>query len=287
LVLDVVTGARLQFNTAFGYSPIVAGRFAGVGNLAYSMLGAGGLLLAGLLAHRLRPSRRASIAAAVAVVAVVVLVDGLPMLGADVGGVLSLVPAVGVFVMVLTGARVRWRTVATWVGAGFVALIALGFLDLARPADSRTHLGRLFEQIGDGDWSGVTTVIHRKLHANLAVITSVWLYLVIAALVFVAFLVFGRTRRIARLRAAIPELDASFAGLAVLAVLGFALNDSGIAVPGMMLGILTATLVYLVARGVAVEPTREPRVVDVPDVALARDESDESDESVTLSGNLP
>ena len=36
LVGDIVTGARLQFNTVFGYSPTVAGRFAGIGNLAYS-----------------------------------------------------------------------------------------------------------------------------------------------------------------------------------------------------------------------------------------------------------
>ncbi|MEO7429382.1 MAG: hypothetical protein ABIY48_08355, partial [Acidimicrobiales bacterium] len=38
LLVDVVTGARLQINTAFGYSPIVAGRFAGYGNLAFAIV---------------------------------------------------------------------------------------------------------------------------------------------------------------------------------------------------------------------------------------------------------
>jgi hypothetical protein len=35
--------------------------------------------------------------------------------------------------------------------------------------------------------------------------------------------------------------------------LGFALNDSGIAIPGMMFGVVDAALVYLLARTPAVE----------------------------------
>ncbi len=38
LIIDVVLGGRLQINTVFGYSPIVAGRFSGFGNLAYGLL---------------------------------------------------------------------------------------------------------------------------------------------------------------------------------------------------------------------------------------------------------
>jgi NAD/NADP transhydrogenase beta subunit len=34
----------------------------------------------------------------------------------------------------------------------------------------------------------------------------------------------------------------------VAGVLGFALNDSGIAVPGMMLGVVGASLAYLLVR---------------------------------------
>ena len=48
IIVDVATGARLQFNTVFGYSPTVAGRFAGLGNLGYAQLAAGAVLLAGL-----------------------------------------------------------------------------------------------------------------------------------------------------------------------------------------------------------------------------------------------
>jgi hypothetical protein len=253
LTIDIVLGGRLQFNTAFGYSPIVAGRFQGMGNLAYSMYASAGVLLAGLLAFRVRRGQfgnRAALArrVALAVVVIIVLVDGLPFWGADVGGVLSLVPAVGVFAMVLYGRRVRLRVLAAWIGGAIVALVGVGLLDLTRAPSRRTHLGRLLEKIGTGDFAGFTTVIERKLHANLSVLTSMWVVLVPVTFTFLAVLVFVRPHRFELLQTRIPELRAALAGLAVVVVLGFAFNDSGIAVPGMMFGVTDAALVYLVAR---------------------------------------
>ncbi len=60
-----------------------------------------------------------------------------------------------------------------------------------------------------------------------------------------------------------PPIRAAFAGLAVLAVLGFALNDSGIAVPGMMLGVVVPALVVLAVRSerVLAEP-EHPEIDD-------------------------
>ena len=52
LVVDVVLGNPLQFNSALGFSPSVAGRFIGFGNAGYAALASAAILLAGLLAHR-------------------------------------------------------------------------------------------------------------------------------------------------------------------------------------------------------------------------------------------
>lgn len=43
-----------------------------------------------------------------------------------------------------------------------------------------------------------------------------------------------------------PQLRAVLAGLALVAALGFALNDQGIVVPAVMLGVLAPALVLLV-----------------------------------------
>ncbi|HYF47258.1 MAG TPA: hypothetical protein VD926_13680, partial [Acidimicrobiales bacterium] len=53
LVVDIVLGGPLQLNTTFGYTPTIAGRFAGLGNLAFAQLASASVILAGLLAWRI------------------------------------------------------------------------------------------------------------------------------------------------------------------------------------------------------------------------------------------
>ncbi len=244
LVIDLFVGAPLQLNTTFGYTPTIAGRFAGLGNLAFAQLAAASLILAGLVAWRVGGRRGAWLGVAILVVAVVA--DGSPFWGSDVGGVLSFVPGAGITAVALLGWKIRWRTIAVWVVGGVLAMVAMGFLDLARPEEQRTHLGRLFERIGDEGFGAFVTVILRKLDANLSVLTSSeWILMVPVVFAFVLYLIWRAPGRLHRIQELIPQERASLYGFTVVAVLGFALNDSGIAIPGVMLGVLNASLVYL------------------------------------------
>ena len=49
-LVDLVTGAHLEWNTVFGYSPTIGIRFVGQGNMTYAQLSTAAVLLAGLLA---------------------------------------------------------------------------------------------------------------------------------------------------------------------------------------------------------------------------------------------
>jgi len=245
LVFDVLVGTPLQFNNPLGYSPRVAGRFSGYGNLAYAALASSAVLLAGLIAHRIGGRRGAL--AAIGLLGVVFVVDGTPFWGADVGGVLSIIPAYGVTAYLLLGMRVRLRTALLWGAAAVAAVLAFGAYDLTRPSDERTHLGRLFETGGSRGSSGVWTVILRKIDQNLGVLfTSQWLIVVVLVLAFLAYLFARHRQRLAGIFQRVPEMRAAFIGFAILSVLGFALNDSGIAIPGMMLAVLNATIITLV-----------------------------------------
>jgi hypothetical protein len=126
------------------------------------------------------------------------------------------------------------------------AVAVFAAIDLSRPADSRTHLGRLVEAVGDKGFGALETVVTRKLGANLGVITSsVWTAMVPIAFGFIVYLLWRAPGHVRAIRDTIRE---SLGGLAVVGVLGFALNDSGIAVPGVMLGVVNASLVYLTVR---------------------------------------
>ncbi len=243
----VLSNSELMFSTVFGDSPIVAGRFTGINNLTFAQLAAAAIVLAVLLAHRIG-GRRGAIAAA-ALLGFVLVVDGLPAWGADVGGVLTAVPAFAYVGYRLFGARIRLRTVVLFGLATLVVIGAFVAYDLAQPSEQRSHLGRLFEQIDAQGSDALVTVVVRKAAANLRVITSsVWLLMVPGALGFAAYLLWRRPRLVSVIEHRIPSISIVLAGLMITGVLGFALNDSGIAVPGMVLGVLNPVLVHLSMR---------------------------------------
>ncbi len=247
LSVDLVLGGPLQFNTVFGYTPTVAGRFNGMGNPAFSMLAASGIILAALVAHRI-PGRRGTWTA-IAVLGWCVVLDGAPFLGADVGGALTLVPSAGVTAWLLLGWRIRVRTAVAGALVTVGVVLAFGFLDLGRPEARRTHLGRLFADIGDNGFEAFQTVVLRKLNANLSVLTSsVWTLMLPLVFAFIAYLFWQAPWRLRTIRERIPQERAAVAGLITAMVLGFALNDSGISVPGIMLGVVNASLINLLLR---------------------------------------
>ncbi|MGH2693755.1 MAG: hypothetical protein ACRDJJ_02955, partial [Actinomycetota bacterium] len=247
LLVDLITGATLQVNTVFSYSPLVAGRFAGLGNIGYSVLAAATVIAAALIVHRADGSPRA-LAACASLFTLVVIVDGAPMFGADVGGILALVPGLGITWLLLAGRRPRVVTIL-WMIVGVVAATAAFLaLDLAQPEESRTHLARLFENARAGGFDVLVDIVKRKIETNLRVFRStIWTYLVPPALGLIAWLLIapsGRWERVAKLY---PRLRAGLVACLVVALLGFALNDSGIVVPAMMLSFLAplALLMHL------------------------------------------
>jgi len=252
--IDVATGARLQFNTVFGYTPTVSGRYAGMCNLAYSAFSAAAILLAGFLAYQI-PGRRGRYVA-VSLLAVAIVLDGAPMFGSDVGGVLSMVPAYALTATLLLGWKVRWRLVGIYAAATVVMIAIFAAIDLSRPMSKRTHLGRLVSAgSGEGGWNAVSSMIQRKIDANAAVYsTSVWSIMFPLVLAGMAYLIYLAPGRLRGLHERMPELSAALAGLGVLMFLGTALNDSGISVAGVMLGVATPVLIVVTMRGDRARP---------------------------------
>lgn len=248
LIADLVLGTDLQLNAVWGNDPIVAGRFTGLGNIAFTVLGTSSLLTGALLVHRWPDDRRV-LAAVGALFALTVVVDGAPGLGSDVGGVLALVPALGITALLLAGRRPSVRVILL---AGVAALVVLGAflaLDLSRPSDERTHLGRLYESVVDTGGGAFWDAIDRKISTNLRVFRStIWTYLMPPALGVMAWLLRRPRGRWGAVAERYPKLRAGLIGGLLLGVLGFAVNDSGIVVPAMTMSYLVplALLLHLI-----------------------------------------
>lgn len=247
IAADLAFGGPLQMNTVLGYSPIGGGRFAGLGNVGFALLAVSSLLTGTMVVHRFAGARVALAAVAVLFVATIV-VDGAPQLGADVGGTLALVPGLGVAWVLLAGRRPSWRVVAL---AGLATVLAVALflaLDLARSPDRQTHLARLFEGVRSQGLGLLGDTIARKARANLHIFTvTIWSYFLPPAVGVIAWLLVRPRGRWQRLAETFPRMRAGLLGGLVLGVLGFAVNDSGIVIPAVMLSLLVpaALLVHL------------------------------------------
>ena len=188
------------------------------------------------------------------------VVVGAPFFGQDFGGAISAAPAYLLLGLLLYGRRITVKSVAllaaVLVGAGLI----VGFIDLTRPTDKQTHVGRFFQKVADEGVSGFTTVVGRKLSLMLQTFHNTsWVLLVLGILGSLAYLAW-RTDRLRVLAVAVPVLQPMLVAFAVLAVLGTVLNDSGVQVMGMMLAVLVPTLVVLACREL-VPPETEPEPV--------------------------
>ena len=247
LLGDLVTGASLQLGSVAGYSPLVAGRFAGIGNVAFGVLAASVLLSAAVLCTRVAPL--------FAVAAVAVVVDGAPRWGSDVGGVLALLPALTVLVLLRTGRRITaLRLLAAGV-AGAAVVIVFALLDLTRPEQDRTHLGRFAEDVASGN---AGELLQRKAEAVFALLfanpVTALMPVMVAAVVYLVVRPPGPLREAFE---ASPAWRSGLVALGVASLIGFAVNDSGTAVPALATAVALPATLAVVLRAAQVSRAGE------------------------------
>ena len=253
LCLDVATGARLQTSSLLGYSLHTAARFTGLGNTAFATLAATTVLLGAIHVAYARRRREALVAVGL-LFAFVILIDGAPALGSDVGGILTLVPVLGLTLVALSGRRLSPRLI---VVAGLVTIVALATatgIDLLRPAASRTHLGRLVGDIGRDGAGALTNTMSRKLAVNFRTYRSPWSWTVVIVSLYMLYFL-GWTRGWGDLLPRGSALRVGVVGTLAAGLLGYAVNDSGVVVTALVFVYLGPFLTLLALHRTA-EPVR-------------------------------
>ena len=237
LVVDLLTGAHLQMSSVAGHSPLVAGRFAGIGNVAFGVLASAVLLAASA-------ARRVAVLAASAALAVVA--DGAPAFGSDVGGVLALVPAFVLLTLLRTGARVTAGRLAVAGGGAALVVTVFALADWSRAPSDRTHLGRFVQDLVDGS---AGPLLARKASAvlDLVFLSPVTALLPVVAAA-AAYLFVRPPVGLRRALQAAPDWRHGLLAVSLASLVGFLLNDSGAAVPALALGLALPATAAVVAR---------------------------------------
>ena len=200
---------------------------------------------------------------------VVMVADAAPSLGDDVGGILTLGPVFALTFVALSGRRITWKTL---VGAAVLTVVVLGVaagIDLLRPPDARTHLGRLVADTLDGH-GGLVDTIARKADANLQVVRgSLWVWVVPVVAAFILVLLVWQMRLDDLLPARSPRRIGVAAAVAA-GVLGCVVNDSGIVVTAVVLVFVAPVLTLLAVAGDGRSPDRPLLLEPALDLDLPR-----------------
>jgi hypothetical protein len=263
LAVDVMTGSRLQLSSLMGLQPVEGGRFYGMGNVTFALFATATLLLCTAVGNHLltigQPRQAAGAVSAIGLVAVII--DASPSWGSDLGGPTALLPAVILLVLAILEIGLTGRRLVA-IGGGIAGfLVVLGLVDWLRPAESRSHLGKFVQTALDG---GAWDIVVRKLEQNIGLFLDNPLSLLIpVALVLFAYILARPDSRAAapvrRSFAAIPLLRQGLIAVLVMWVIGFALNDTGAAIPAV-----GATLALPLVIAIAVRTLEDERAAARP-----------------------
>lgn len=250
LTVDGLTGTTLQQGSLLGPSPALGARFYGFTNMTFAVYATAGLVLAGGLAALFR-RRRLAVAVVAAIGVVSVLVDGGPAFGADLGGILALVPAFAVLGLRVGRVRVTVRSVIAVVGATVAVVAVIAVADWLAPGSS-SHLGTFVQRALEGDALGVIAGKAAGAWATVANPLGALATLVAAAAAWAALdPARFRLPRIEQAYRERPLLRDVVVALVVVAGVGSGVNDSGVVVAAVVLLLAVSLLSLHVAVPVA------------------------------------
>ncbi|MBU4174562.1 MAG: hypothetical protein KKB90_09560 [Actinobacteria bacterium] len=255
IVVDLVMGGGLLMLPLFGVSTLEGMRFFGLTNTIAGLLIAVSIWAAAGLAGGKTPTSRAGRWTLMIALPVVSLVVGLGVLGANIGGFITAIVTVLLFLMVtskrgLTGWRIALVGLITAAGTALVILVDTLFF--------RTHAGRAIIA-GSG---GFLPMIERKVSIQIDEIN----FFLVPSLILL-FTVVAAALWIRRPRSLGTELwkndrprSAALFALLFGGIIAVVFNDTGIAMLAAMMVVTTLALAYYVTS--AVRPFQLPAAID-------------------------
>ncbi len=226
VIINGLLNGYYECKSFLGYSVVTGGRYYGIGNeymgvlLGASIAGLSSLLPA--LKHRCR-----EILWFVTFIIGLVLIH--PNFGADVGGGIAALMGLGVTNYLWLKKPIQIKEISRLCLMTLGALVLAGAWDLYANRDCMSHLGQLLLSVSNHGPGVVGSMALRKISLNLRLIGSTPLTLVLIGILLV-MPVFYRfpPAPLQRVMDKHPEAIAGLAGLAVTALIGFLVNDSGI-----------------------------------------------------------
>lgn len=269
LLVDQWLGAPASFTNFFGYSPLLAARFYGLGNEAAAIMFGAAVVGMALLFDEWPDSaatRYGKLFGIPLLGALVVFTSAAPFFGANIGVAVWGVVGFALAWVLMNGRHVSWKLVF-WVFVGVVIVIA-GFaaIDLFG-GGQQTHLGRALQSAEQGGVSELWQIVARKAETNARVLTRTnWAYILIATLAFLGLMRWRPHGDFAATLIASPDFADAITVSLIAGLVAYFTEDSGIVIPALEVFYVGVALAWLMlSRALELAQAREgtePRASD-------------------------
>ena len=226
VMIDVATGQNLMKNSVLGYDVIIGARYYGVGNEYEGViLGVLVFAVAGLLEYKKINKHMAAV-----LLILGLLIEILPGMGADVGGIFSGGFCFLYFILKIYNIKIDFKkfTIICIIIAG--AVVGMGIIDQFF-AGSKSHLAGLIQNIAANGPIVIVKMLQRKVEMNMRLIgISIWSRVLIMAVIIVGVLFYRPFGMLKKLCDMYPTLAKAWSSIVVGSTVGLLANDSGVIV---------------------------------------------------------
>lgn len=267
LLADQFLGSPASFTNYFGYSPLLAWRFYGMGNEAAAILFGASVVGLALVYDEWPEAGWAKWAKRIGLPlfgAIAVFTAAAPFLGANVGvavwGTVGFVLAT----VLMNGRHVTIKTILWMMLAVVLVIGAFALVDLYGGGE-QTHLARALDSAETGGLAELWKIVARKAETNMRVLTHTrWTWILIAVVAFLALMRWRPQGDFADTLAVNPDFADAITVSLVAGLAAYFTEDSGIVIPALEVFYVGVALAWLMLLRVP-QSSQMPAEPDAPE----------------------
>lgn len=242
LAFDCFTGARLMLISPLGSDAIAGGRYYGVGNDFMGILLASSVIFITIFLHRLNIATYIKALIGGTFLLIISMAIGHPKFGANVGGLITSLVTVGVFIMFITNRKFNLKRLAIVGLVAIIGVIGVAQFDYIFSANP-SHAGKAINSLLTGGYQVFFSIIRTKIGilAN-TVYTSNWTIVMLISIALLAYLWYKQKAKITLAAIKSPQLALSIRVLLISAITVFIVNDTGVIAAALILTYIILSL---------------------------------------------
>jgi len=242
ILIDCFRGSPWMLFSPLGSDTIAGGRFYGIGNDYMGVLVATTVIATMLLLNRIKAKPVIKMLLGVIPLSVAAFAIGAPEVGANVGGLITALAALGMFIVTITNTKVTFKRLFFIGVMAVCAVLFVAELD-ARFSANPSHAGKAISSLFNGGYQVFLSIIITKLGIlGSTVIHSSWTVILILTLLFLLLFKHKKPDMLQSFADNHPILSQSNRILAFSTLALFVFNDTGVIASALILLYITGCI---------------------------------------------